>query len=138
MEKDKLKVLLRETLELFEAKKKVSKNAKKVLKGNAAKKSDDSEKEGKDVPISDGDAEVIKNEYENYNGLHARIITCMGTEKYNDGDDASQRGNFRQQALKDPHGSGVDNLSKADADAWNRCTDGLKSIKKLTDKKKRK
>ena len=132
MEKDILKVLVREGLELFEAKKKVTKNAKKIIKKNSEKKeTDDSEKEGKKVSISDGDAEVIKNEYHDFDGLHARIITCMGTEKYNDGDDSSQRGNLRQQALMDPHKSGVDNLSKEDADAWNRCTDGLKSINKL-------
>jgi len=132
MEKDILKVLVREGLELFEAKKKVTKHAKKIIKKNSEKKeTDDSEKEGKKVSISDGDAEVIKNEYHDFDCLHARIITCMSTEKYNDGDDSSQRGNLRQQALMDPHKSGVDNLSKEDADAWNRCTDGLKSIKKL-------
>ncbi len=127
MEKDIIKILLRESLELFEAKNKAAKDAKKMLK----KKSDKKRKEGKEAPISDGDAEVIKNEYHDFDGLHARIITCMGTEKYNDGDDSSERGNLRQQALMDPHGSGVDNLSKEDADAWNRCTDGLASIDKL-------
>ena len=126
MEIDRLKVLLRESLQLFEAKKKETKNANKSIK-----KDTEDNKEGKDVPISDGDAETIKNEYRDFDGLHARIITCMGTSKYNNGDDASQRGNFRQQALMDPHKSGVDNLSKEDADAWNRCTDGLRSIKKL-------
>jgi hypothetical protein len=132
MEIDRLKVLLRETLELFEAKKKATKHAKKIIKKNSEKKNDDGgDKEGKQAPISDGDAEVIKNEYHDFDGLHARIITCMGTEKYNNGDDSAQRGNLRQQALMDPHKSGVDNLSKNDADAWNRCTDGLKSIKKL-------
>lgn len=131
MEIDRLKVLLRETLELFEAKKKATKHAKKIIKRNSEKKNDDGDKEGKEVPISDGDAEVIKAEYHDFDGLHARIINCMGTTKYNNGDDAGQRGNLRQQALMDPHGSGVDNLSKEDADAWNRCTDGLKSIKKL-------
>lgn len=132
MEKDKLKVLIRETIELFEAKKKATKHAKKVIARNTAKKSeDDDKKEGSDKPISDGDAEVIKNEYHDFDGLHARIITCMGTTKYNNGGDDSQRGNFRQQALMDPHKSGVNNLSKEDADAWNRCTDGLRSIKKL-------
>lgn len=131
MEKDILKVLVREGLELFEAKKKATKNAKKILKGNAAKKADDDKKEGSEKPVSDGDAEVIKNEYHDFDGLHARIITCMGTTNYNNGSDSSQRGNFRQQALMDPHKSGVNNLSKEDADAWNRCTDGLRSIKKL-------
>lgn len=131
MEKDIIKILLRESLELFEANTPAKRLAKKTLK----KKSD---KEGKEVPVSDGDAEVIKNEYHDFDGLHARIISCMGTEKYNDGDDSSERGNLRQQALMDPHGSGVDNLSKNDADAWNRCTDGLKGIKMLSQKKTKK
>ena len=134
MEKDIIKILLRESLELFEANTPERRLAKKRLK----KKSDKSGKEGKDAPISDGDAEVIKNEYPDYNGLHARIITCMGTKNYNDGDDSSQRGTFGQAAQKDPYDSGVNNLSKEDADAWNRCTDGLKSIKKLSSRKKRK
>ena len=87
MEKDILKVLVREGLELFEAKKKASKNAKKILKGNAAKKSDEDKKEGSEKPISDGDAEVIKNEYHDFDALHARIITCMGTTNYNNSND---------------------------------------------------
>ena len=135
MEKDIIKILLRESLELFEANTPAKRLAKKALKVGATKKSD---KEGKEAPVSDGDAEVIKKEYHDFDGLHARIISCMGTEKYNDGDDSSERGNLRQQALMDPHGSGVDNLSKADADAWNRCTDGLKGIKKLSQKETKK
>lgn len=131
MEKDNIKNLLRESLELFEAYKIIDENSKKGEK-------EKTNKEGKEASVSDGDAEVIKNEYHDFDGLHARIITCMGTKKYNNGDDSSQRGNLRQQALKDPHGSGVDNLSKEDADAWNRCTDGLKSIKKLSQKKSKK
>ena len=131
MEKDIIKILLRESLELFEANTPARRLAKKTLK----KKSDKEGKEGKEAPVSDGDAEVIKNEYHDFDGLHARIISCRGTEKYNDGDDSSERGNLRQQALMDPHGSGVDNLSKEDADAWNTCTDGLKGIKKLSQNK---
>lgn len=130
MEKDIIKILLRESLELFEANTPARRLAKKTLKKKSDKEGKEG-KEGKEAPVSDGDAEVIKNEYHDFDGLHARIITCMGTEKYNDGDDSSERGNLRQQALMDPHNSGVNNLSKEDADAWNRCTDGLRSIKKL-------
>lgn len=92
MEKDSLKKLLRESLLLLEKKKKAKKDKEK----DKDKKERASQEE-----ISDGDASKLSDTFLDWRGNFPEIISCMKTERFNDGSDASQRSLFLKKLKPD-------------------------------------
>lgn len=88
MERDILKKLLRESLLLLEKKKK----SKKDKEDEKKKKEDESKQSEKE--ISDGDASKLSDTFLEWRGNFPEIISCMKTERFNDGSDAGQRSLF--------------------------------------------
>ena len=88
MERDILKKLLRESLLLLEKKKKSKKEEKEI------KKEKEEDLTPKEKEISDGDASKMSDTFLDWRGNLPEIISCMKTEKFNDGDNASQRSEF--------------------------------------------